>query len=188
MSMAAIAILVLAATLELAGTSFCAFWPVKQQLSLFRTWHGWRDVYSVSGSNLDVWFVSVLHTLLISLVLSVLGCSGQRRCSPPSTARAAISIIAVACQVCAAALTLACLGQKAQTEQPCCHLQAGLLAKCVLVALLGGDNLMPVINPHKKECGVGLVFMFASVLISAIGLMAQVYAAQRVLTGRLSSF
>ena len=187
MSMAAIAILVLVATLELVGTSFCALWPVKHQLSLFKTWHGWQDMYSLSGSNLDVWLVSVLHTLLISLVLSVSGCSGQRRCSSPSTARTAISFFAAACQVCAAALTLACFGQKAQTEHPCSHMQAGLLAKCVLVALLGGDNLMPVIDPHKKEGGVGLVFMFASVLISAVGLMVQAYAAQRVLTGRLPS-
>ena len=66
-------------------------------------------------------------------------------------------------------------------------MQAGLLAKCVLVALLGGDNLMPVIDPHKKEGGVGLVFMFASVLIAARRPDSKAYAAQRVLTGRLPS-
>ena len=60
--------------------------------------------------------------------------------------------------------------------------QAALLGKCVIVALLGKDNLLPVLEPHHKA-NVGLLFMFLSICISAAGLSLQGWMAKRRLAG-----
>ena len=59
--------------------------------------------------------------------------------------------------------------------------QTLLLAKCVVVALLGDDDVLPA----KKKLGhSGLLYLFASVLLCSFGVVAQSYAVQKILSGK----
>ena len=59
-----------------------------------------------------------------------------------------------------------------------CALQLALLAKAVLVALLGADLLLP--GRHGQS---GLLFMFAAILTSLLCTFAEMFAACALISG-----
>lgn len=63
------------------------------------------------------------------------------------------------------------------------RVQAALLVKCIIVALLGSDKVLPDTGGQGGRHGVGLLFMFASICISSSGLCVQLLTAQRLVSG-----
>lgn len=68
MRLAAALLLVWAA--KLAVTTAAALWPIRHDLdALAHFWDIW-PLYSLADSNLDVWLLALLHTLVVAVLLS----------------------------------------------------------------------------------------------------------------------
>ena len=68
-----------AIVLQVAVVSLCALWPIRHDLILLSTLPGWRELYSISESNLDVWLLSCLVCLGNIACLASIADTTQRR-------------------------------------------------------------------------------------------------------------
>lgn len=64
---ASLGVFVCVTVLKLAATTWAALWPLKLEDTLcdLKTLSGMLQLYTLSNSNLDVWLLSILHTLLL---------------------------------------------------------------------------------------------------------------------------
>lgn len=91
--------------LQLAIVSLCTLWPIKHDLVLLTKPHGWRQLYSLANSNLDVWVLSTIACLAnIICLASVTSLSLQRENSRNApaykTVQVLLAVLALVSQVC----------------------------------------------------------------------------------------
>ena len=91
--------------LQLAIVSLFALWPLKRDLALLTTPHGWRQLYSLANSNLDVWVLSAIACLAnIVCLASVASFSLKRETSHKAPAykivQVLVAVLALLSQVC----------------------------------------------------------------------------------------
>lgn len=181
----------IAAVVEVLCTTGCSLLPfgglpiaLKRPLRILR-------LYRVSSSNLDVWLLSIVHTLLLGVLLLL----GARRSRPRGNLVAGRLMANVVVALCQARLatnrytrafvfSLAAIDGSPRTPNRALGLQTALLSKCVVVALLGKDELLPSApESYDAGTGVGLLLMFASICICSAGLATQACCTRRILTG-----
>lgn len=127
------ALFITAAILELAATTACALFPMRNALLQRPNWRVVLSFYSPAGSNLDVWAQSAAHCLLFSLLMlrARLAPRARSPVTQPShvhnRVRMTIKVLTVLCQL-------------------------ALLAKCIVIAVLGKDALLP--DPEYPESQV----------------------------------
>jgi hypothetical protein len=81
--------LVLVWAVKLCATTSAALYPLRGRLWKLQHFSDIAELYTLSDSNLDVWLLSVLHTLVLAVLLSLV-VRPQRRFSglvvaPPYT-------------------------------------------------------------------------------------------------------
>lgn len=91
--------------LQLAVVSLCTLWPIKHDLALLTTPHGWRQLYSLANSNLDVWVLSTIACLAnIVCLASIANFSLKRQTSHKAPAykivQVLVAVLALLSQVC----------------------------------------------------------------------------------------
>ena len=91
--------------LQLAIVSLCTLWPIKHDLVLLTRPHGWRELYSLANSNLDVWLLSTVACLAnIICLASVASFSLKRETSHKApaykTVQVLVAVLAILSQVC----------------------------------------------------------------------------------------
>ena len=91
--------------LQLAIVSLCTLWPIKHDLALLTRPHGWRQLYSLANSNLDVWVLSTTACLAnIICLASVASFSLNRETSHKApaykTVQVLVAVLAILSQVC----------------------------------------------------------------------------------------
>ena len=83
--------------LQLAIVSLCTLWPIKHDLALLTKPHGWRQLYSLANSNLDVWVLSTIACLANVICLaSVANYSPKRETSQEAPAYKAAQVLVAA--------------------------------------------------------------------------------------------
>eukprot|EP00887_Chlorella_sp_A99_P006350 scaffold3.g6350.t1 len=154
-------VLALAVIAHLAAVTAACLWPLRGYLSSLSRFWGVVELYSLGGSNLDVFALSWVHcaTLLACLrhVSGVrrIGVNGRLVVFPHYT-KASYIIYSV-----------------------CTFFKLLLLAKAVAVAVLSDATLLP--PPHgeaHRRGDVGLLCMFASIVASLVASFVEEWATQ----------
>ncbi|GAB4821914.1 hypothetical protein N2152v2_008960 [Parachlorella kessleri] len=161
--MASLHVFVAATLVKLLVTTLATLYPLRLEdvLCDLKTFHGLLRLYSLPNSNLDVWLLSILHTLfLLAFLWQVALPSSQRHLRrvvhiPPFT-QASRGVYGA-----------------------CLVFQLLLLAKAVVVATLGMDLLLP----STEHCGCsGLLCMYAAILVALTASFVENAAAQRMIS------
>lgn len=180
------------AIVEVLCTTGCALLPFGGLPAVYKRPLTTLRLYRVSSSNLDVWTLSVVHTLLLGAIL-LLGARRWRQRGSLVAGRLLATVVVALCQARLAlnryarlvrVLSSAAVSAVLPMLDRVLRLQTALLSKCVIVALLGKDELLPPAPEcYDTSTGVGLLLMFASICLCSAGLAAQAYCVQSNLTG-----
>ena len=88
---------------EGASTTFLALYPLRHSLHQLLSFRGWKELYSISDSNLDVWLQSLFHCVLFcACAIWSLTSSHGRRIDQENGGKSpglGTRVMATACQV-----------------------------------------------------------------------------------------
>lgn len=102
MSWTASAVLSIALASQAVLVSLCTFWPIRHDLPPFLSLQGWRELYSVPESNLDVWLLSSVTCLgsIIYLMITKRTADRQQPSLPPNAHTTVPTVFVIAVEVC----------------------------------------------------------------------------------------